>query len=38
MHSAGYLVMRSGDLSEHIGKHIGGFYGVHGGYGIGQRS
>ena len=38
MHSAGDLVMCLGDFSEHVGRHIDGFGGVHGGYDIGQRN
>ena len=26
------------DINEHVGRHIDGLYGVHGGYGVGQRS
>ena len=26
------------DFNEHIGKKIGGFKGVHGGFGIGKRN
>ena len=37
MHPAGDIVMCLGDLSRHVGRHIAGFDGVHGGYGIGQR-
>ena len=36
MHSAGYLVMCLGDLNGHVGRHIDGFDGVHGGYGVGS--
>ena len=36
MHSAGDLVMCLGDFSGHVGRHIDGFHGVHGGYGVGQ--
>ena len=35
-HSAGYLVMYLGSFNGHIGRHIDGFNGVYGGYGIGQ--
>ena len=38
MHSADELVLRFGDINGHIGRHIDGFDGVHGGYGIGQRN
>ena len=31
MHSAGELVMCLGDLNGHIGRHIDGFDGAHGG-------
>ena len=27
-----------GDLKGHIGRHIDGFDGVHGGYAVGQRN
>ena len=37
MHSAGDLVMRMGNLNGHVGRHIDGFDGVHGGYGVDQR-
>ena len=26
------------DFNEHVGRHIDGFDGVHGGYGVGQRN
>ena len=32
------LVMYFGDFNRHVGRHIDGFDGVHGGYGVGQRS
>ena len=38
MHSAGDLVMCLGSINGHVGRHIGGFDGVHGWYGIGQRN
>ena len=38
MHSADDLVMCLGDFNGHIGSHIDGFDGVHGGYGVGQRN
>ena len=38
MHSAGDIVMCLGDFSGHIGRHIDGFFGVYGGYSIGQRN
>ena len=38
MHSAGDLVMCLGDFNGHVGRHIDGFDGVHGGYGVGQRN
>ena len=31
MHSAGDLVMCLGDINGHVGRHIDGFNGVHGG-------
>ena len=37
MHDAGDLVMCLGDRNEQIGRHIVGFDGLHGGYGVGQR-
>ena len=37
LHSADDLVMRLGDLNGHIGRHIDGFDGVHGEYGISHR-
>ena len=38
MHSAGDLAMYLGDFNGHIGRHVGGFDGVYGGYGVGQRN
>ena len=38
MHSAGDLVVCFGDFNGHIGRHIHGCDGVHGGYGVGQRN
>ena len=38
MYSAGDLVMCLGDFDGHDGRHIDGFDGVHGGYGVGQRN
>ena len=38
MHSADDLVMCLGDINGHIGKHIDGLDGVHGGFGVGQRN
>ena len=38
MHSADDLVMCVSDLNGHVGRHIDGFHGVHGGYGVGQRN
>ena len=38
MHSAGDLAICLGDINGYIGRHIDGFDGVHGGYGIGQRN
>ena len=35
MHCAGNLVMCLHDCSGHVGRHIDGFDGVHGGYGVG---
>ena len=35
MHSAGDLVMCSGDFNGHVGRHIDRFDWIHGGYGIG---
>ena len=37
MHSTDDLVICLGDLNGYIGRHIDGIYGVHGGYGVGQR-
>ena len=36
MHSADDLAMHIGDFNGHIGRHIDGFEGVHGGYGVCQ--
>ena len=33
MHGAGDLVMSLGDCNGHVGGHIDGLDGVHGGYG-----
>ena len=38
MHSADDLVLCLGDFNGHVGRHIDGFYGVYGGYGVGQRN
>ena len=38
MHSAGDLVMCLGNISGHVGRHIDGYDGVHGGYGVGKRN
>ena len=38
MHRGGGLVMCLGDINRHVGRHIGGFDVVHGGYGVGQRN
>ena len=38
MHSADDLVMCLGGLNGHFGRHIDGFDGVYGGYGVGQRN
>ena len=31
-------VMCLGDFNGHIGRHIDGFYGFDGGFGVGQRN
>ena len=36
MHSAGDLVMSLGDFNEHVSRHIDGFDGILGWYGVGQ--
>ena len=36
MHSAGDLVMCLGEFNGYVGRHIGGFNGVHGWHGVGQ--
>ena len=38
MYSADDLVMCLGDINGHVGRHIDGSDGVHGGYGVGQRN
>ena len=38
MHSEGDIVMCLGDLNGHVGRHIDGFDGVHGGLGVGQSN
>ena len=38
MHSAGDLAMYLGDCNRCIGRHIDGFDGVYGGYGVGHRN
>ena len=38
MHSTDGLIMCLGDINGHIGRHIDGFNGVHGGYVVGQRN
>ena len=38
MHSAGDLMMRLADINGHIGRHIDGFDGIHGGNGVGHRN
>ena len=38
MHSVGYLVMCLGDLNGHIDRHIDGFDGAYGWYGVSQRN
>ena len=37
MHSADYLIMCSGDLNVHLGRHTDGFDGVHREYSICQE-
>ena len=37
-HSAGDLVMYLGVFNGHVGRNIGEYDGVHGGYGAGQRN
>ena len=37
MHSADVLAMCLGDFNGHICRHIDGFGGLHGGYGVGER-
>ena len=36
MHSAGDLALCLNDFNGHVGRHIDGFHGVHGGYGVGS--
>ena len=38
MHSTDDFVMCLGYINGHVGRHIDGFDGVHGGYGVGQRN
>ena len=38
MHYADDLAMCLGDINGHVGRHIGGLGGVHGGYGVGQKN
>ena len=38
MHSAGDLVMCLSVFRGYIGRHINGFDGIHGGYGIDKRN
>ena len=38
MYRAGDLVMCLGGFNGHDGRHTGGFDGLYGGYGIGQRN
>ena len=38
LHGEVYLVMCLGDFNGHVGRHIDGFDGVHGGYDVGQRN
>ena len=37
-YSAGDLVMCLGEFSGHVGWHVDGFDGVHGGFDVGQRN
>ena len=36
--SADDFAMCLGDINGHVGRHIDGFDGMHGGYGVGQRN
>ena len=38
VHSTGGLVMCLGNINGHVCRHIDGFDGVRGGYGVGQRN
>ena len=38
MHSEDDVVMCLGDVNGHMGRHIDGFDGGHGRYGVGQRN
>ena len=38
MHFAGDLATSLGDISRHVGRHIDGFDGVHGGCGVSRRN
>ena len=38
MYSVSDLVMCLGDFNGHVGRHIDGFDGIHGGYGVGWRN
>ena len=38
MYDEGDVVMRLDDFSGNVGRHIDGFHGAHGGYGVGQRN
>ena len=38
MESAGDLAMCMDDYNGHVGRHIDGFDGVHGGYGVGKKN
>ena len=38
MNFASDLIMNLGDYTGHVGRHIGGFDGVQGGYAEGQRN
>ena len=38
LQSPGKMVLGLGDFNGHVGRRIGGFERVHGGYGIGKRN
>ena len=38
MHSAGEIAMCCADFNGHVGRHIYGFDGVHGGFGVCLRN